>query len=68
MMKYLPWAVAVLAIWLIGAPFLLGYTETEPAMLNDVGVGAGMLLGALIWGFSGARGPGLVTDFQAHRR
>ena len=58
----------MVAIWLIAAPFLLGYEETKPAMQNDVGVGAVMLLGALAWGLSEWRGRGLRTDVQMQRR
>ncbi|MBA5866814.1 MAG: hypothetical protein GDA67_09005 [Nitrospira sp. CR1.3] len=67
-MKYLPWTLAVVAIWLIAAPFVLGYANTEPAMHNDVGVGVAILLGALIWGFSELRSHGLNTGVQAQRR
>jgi SPW repeat-containing protein len=67
-MKYMPWILAVIASWLIAAPFLLGYAETEPAMHNDVGVGVVMLLGALAWGFSEWRSHGLTTGMQAQRR
>jgi hypothetical protein len=68
MMKYMPWILAVIAIWLIAAPFLLGYAQTEPAMHNDVGVGVVMLLGSLIWGFSELRHHGLSTEMQTQRR
>jgi hypothetical protein len=67
-MKYLPWLLAVVAIWLIAAPFMLGYAETSPAMHNDVGVGVAMLLGALFWGFSEWREHGVNKDMQAQRR
>jgi hypothetical protein len=68
MMKYMPWLLALIAIWLIAAPFLLGYANTEVAMHNDVGVGVVMLLGALAWGFSEWRSHGLSTDMQTQRR
>lgn len=68
MMKFMPWVLAIIAIWLIAAPFLLGYSETESAMRNDVGVGAVILLGALAWGVSEMRHHGLGTDMQAQRR
>ncbi len=67
-MKYLPWILAVVSIWLIAAPFTLGYAETGPAMHNDVGVGAVMLLGALYWGFSELRQHGFSKDMQTQRR
>lgn len=68
MLKYMPWLLALIAIWLIAAPFLLGYAETEFAMRNDVGVGTVMLLGALAWGVSEWRGHGLGTDMQTQHR
>ncbi len=67
-MRYLPWILAVVAIWLIAAPFLLGYVDTGPAMQNDIGVGAVMLLGALIWGYGEWRGHGTSTGMQTQRR
>lgn len=67
-MKYLPWILALIAIWLIAAPFVLGYAQTEPAMHNDVGVGVVMLLGALIWGWSELRSQGFSADMHAQRR
>lgn len=67
-MKYLPWILAVIAIWLIAAPFVLGYAMTEPAMHNDVAVGVVILLGSLVWGFSELRRYGLSSDTQAQRR
>lgn len=54
-MKYMPWVLAVIAIWLIAAPFVLGYAESAPAMRNDVGVGIVVLVGALSWGLSTMR-------------
>ncbi|CAI4030815.1 hypothetical protein DNFV4_01245 [Nitrospira tepida] len=67
-MKYLPWILAVVAVWLIAAPFLLGYAETGPAMQNDIAVGVVMLLGALIWGYGEWRGHGVSADMQTQRR
>lgn len=67
-MKYLPWILAVIAIWLIAAPFILVYANMEPAMHNDVGVGLVILLGALFWGFSELRDHGLSAGVHAQRR
>jgi len=67
-MRYLPWILAIVGIWLIAAPFALGYAQTEPAMHNDVAVGAAIVLGALFWGFSELRHHGLSTDMHAQRR
>lgn len=67
-MKYLPWILAIVAIWLIAAPFVLGYANTEPALHNDVGVGVAILLGALFWGLSELRGHGIGTGMQTQRR
>jgi hypothetical protein len=54
--KYLPWIIGVLAMWLIGAPLLLGYEETPLAMRNDVAVGLLILIGTFAWGWSELRG------------
>lgn len=67
-MKYLPWLLAVIGVWLIAAPFLLGYAQTEPALQNDVGVGVVIVVGALFWGFSELRRHGLSTNMQAQRQ
>ena len=67
-MKYLPWILAIIAAWLIAAPFVLGYANTEPAMHNDVGVGVVILLAALFWGFSEIRDHGVNTGIQVQRR
>ena len=52
-MKYVPWVLAVLAIWLLAAPFVLGYTETAAAMQNDIAAGSALLVGAFFLAFSG---------------
>ncbi|HEU4686664.1 MAG TPA: SPW repeat protein [Nitrospira sp.] len=67
-MKYLPWILALIAIWLIAAPFVLDYAQTEQAMRNDVAVGFVMLLGALFWGLSEWRHHDWGTDMQTQRR
>lgn len=67
-MKYLPWILAIIAVWLIAAPFVLGYASTEPAMHNDVGVGVVILLSVLFWGFSEMRDHRLNSSMQAQRR
>jgi len=66
-MKYWPWILAIVGGWLIAAPFLLGYAGTEAAKNNDIGVGALMLLGSLVWGFLGLRHPGRDTDLHVQR-
>ena len=55
MTRYIPWLVALIAIWLIAAPFVLGYANTDAAMRNDVGVGLVMFIGALAWWLSDSR-------------
>jgi hypothetical protein len=67
-MKYLPWTLAIVASWLIAAPFVLGYAKTEPAMYNDVGIGVVLLVGTLFWGFSELSHHGFSRDMQAQRR
>ncbi len=67
-MKYLPWVFGIVAMWLIGAPFLLGYAETQPAMRNDIAVGAFILIGALFWGWTELRGKIWSGTMQSPRR
>ena len=59
MTRYIPWLVALIAIWLIAAPFVLGYANIDVAMRNDVGVGVVMFIGALAWWVSEWRAHGL---------
>jgi hypothetical protein len=47
---------------------LLGYAGTEIAKTNDIGVGAIMVVGALIWGFSELRHHGSSVDMHPQRR
>jgi hypothetical protein len=61
MLKYIPWLFAIVAMWLIAAPFVLGYSNMDVAMQNDIGVGAVTLMGALAWWFSEWRGHGFHT-------
>ncbi|HEX2055534.1 MAG TPA: SPW repeat protein [Nitrospiraceae bacterium] len=67
-MKYLPWIIGVLAMWLISAPFLLGYEETPSAMRNDVAVGLLILIGTFVWGWTELRGKTLNFTIQGRRR
>ena len=67
-MKFIPWILAIMAGWLIAAPVVLGYANTEIAMKNDVGVGMIMLIGAIFWGFSEFRHHRLSKDLEAQRR
>lgn len=48
--SWLSWIIALVGIWEIAAPFLLGYTSTTSAAWN------GVILGIIILVFSGARG------------
>jgi hypothetical protein len=57
-MQYLPAIVGLGALWLIAAPFLLGYAETAPAMQNDIGVGSVILLAAVFWFYQFLKGSG----------
>jgi hypothetical protein len=66
-MTYRPWIVAIIGIWLIAAPFVLGYANTELAMQNDVGVGVVTLIGSLFWGLSDLSRNGFRRDMQAQR-
>lgn len=60
----MPRIVGAIAIWLIVAPFLLGYAESVPAVRNDVGVGIVMLIGAITWGLSGLRHSDIRVDHR----
>ena len=45
--KYLNWINAVLGLWLIIAPFILGYSSATVAMWNDIVIGlVALVLGA----------------------
>lgn len=39
MRDYLPWLGVIFGIWLIVAPFVLGYSTVTNAMWNDIIVG-----------------------------
>jgi hypothetical protein len=67
-MKYLPLILAIIASWLIAAPFVLGYENTDVAIHNDVGVGVVLLVGALFWGFSELSHHGFSRGIQAQQR
>jgi Na+/H+-translocating membrane pyrophosphatase len=58
-MTYLSWILSILAVWLMAAPFTLGYQETTAAMQNDLAVGAVLLI-AGVYGiyrtFTGSEG------------
>jgi hypothetical protein len=64
-MKYLPWILAIIAVWLMTAPSVLGYAKTEPAMHNDVGVGVVLLLASFLWGLSELRRHGFSRELRA---
>lgn len=61
-MKYLPWGLAVMAAWLLAAPFVLGYAETAAAMQNDIAAGVILLIGALFLAFSGWEKSGMGRE------
>jgi hypothetical protein len=43
-MRSIPWITLVMGLWLIAAPFVVGYSDTFPATANDVALG--VLIGA----------------------
>jgi SPW repeat len=65
MTRFVPWLVMLIAIWLIAAPFVLGYASTDAAMRNDVGIGVVMFIGALAWWVSDRRGHGVGTRMES---
>jgi hypothetical protein len=66
-MTYLSWALSFLAIWLMAAPFLLGYEDTTVAMQNDVAVGAVILLAGLFGIYQAFKGRGWGARAQTGR-
>ena len=66
-MKYLPSLFAMVAIWLMAAPFALGYRETTAAMQNDAAVGAVMLIAACFWGYHELKEQGWGARAQTDR-
>jgi hypothetical protein len=38
-MRWISWVTFVVGVWLIAAPFALGYSGTFPAAANDIGLG-----------------------------
>ncbi|MEW6247719.1 MAG: SPW repeat protein [Nitrospirota bacterium] len=67
-MTYLPWLLSFVAVWLIAAPFLLGYADTTVAMQNDIAVGAVMLIAGFIGVYQALRDRGWGTQAQPERR
>ncbi len=67
-MTYLPWLLSFAAVWLIAAPFLLGYADTTVAMQNDVAVGAVMLIAGFIGVYQALRDRGWGVPTQPERR
>ncbi len=52
--RTLSWINAVLGLWLVLAPFIIGYSSATGAMVNDIIVG-GVVLVIEIWGALAAR-------------
>jgi hypothetical protein len=67
-MKYLPSIFAVAAIWLMTAPFALGYKEITAAMQNDIAVGAVILIAAFFWGYRELKEDGWNVRVHADRK
>ncbi len=63
-MRYMPSVFAVVALWLMAAPFLLGYADSTIAMRNDVAVGAVILIAALWWGLRELKDHGWFLSTQ----
>lgn len=47
-MKQTAWALVLIGIWLVVAPFVLRYTETTQAVVSDVIAGAVVAIAALM--------------------
>lgn len=50
-MWYMPWLFFIASIWLVAAPFFLGYQDAAVPMRNDIVVGAVMLIASAYWLF-----------------
>lgn len=55
MTNYLPWLNVILGIWLIVAPFVLGYSTLTNAMYNDIIVGVLVAVIAFFTWFTATR-------------
>ena len=46
-MQWIGWSVLIFGIWMICAPFILGYSGTAGALWNDIIMG--LLVGSFGW-------------------
>ena len=60
--RTLDWVIAVLGLWLIAAPFVLGYSDLTIAMWNAIIVGV-VVAGLEIWAALSVPSPTQVGDF-----
>jgi hypothetical protein len=56
-MRWIPWFMFVVGLWLTAAPFALGYSGTFQAATNDVGLGV-LIAASSLWIALTADAPG----------
>jgi hypothetical protein len=56
-MRSIPWITLVVGLWLLAAPFVVGYWDTFPATANDVALGV-LIAAASLWMVLKADAPG----------
>jgi hypothetical protein len=48
MLRYIPWGALVLGLWLIAAPYVLGFAAVSTALVNSLAVGAILTIASCI--------------------
>ena len=56
-MRSIPWITLAIGLWLIAAPFVVGYSDTFPATANDVALGV-LISASSVWMALRADAPG----------
>jgi hypothetical protein len=59
-MRWISWVTFVVGLWLIAAPFALGYSGTFQAASNDVGLGV-LIVASSLWLAFKADAPGWLN-------
>lgn len=54
-MKQLAWVNVVLGVWLIVAPYVLGYSTASTALWNDIIIGVVVAIVALVGALGGQK-------------
>ncbi len=61
--KNMNWAMAVVGVWVVIAPFVLGYASTSAALWNDIIVGVAVVILAAASAMSKAEGGVRTMDW-----